>query len=304
MSSRGRRTQMTVRAKVFATAAIVTSIGAVLVGAVPSGASLNPRANLPGKNLWAHAGANLPAVRHGAVRDIRASKMRTFTLQKSGLRALLKSRATHTRSAVVSLPSPSGKFQRFALKTSNIMAPALAARHPDISTYSGRGIDDPAATIHADVSGLGFHASVRSPNGTWYIDPVYHLDQSLYASYYGRYLKDGAPGTFVERDANAGEISVDRGYYHADDTVTVSGSGFQGGATITLTISDPEEHFAARAVSADADTTGAFETSFVADPDGNLETHIVSASDGKDSTSTSYQVVRSDDPTTDPPTGD
>ena len=59
-------------------------------------------------------------------------------------------------------------------------------KHPEIKTYSGRGIDDPTATIHADLSPLGFHASVRSPNGAWYIDPYYHLDQSVYASYYGR----------------------------------------------------------------------------------------------------------------------
>ena len=30
------------------------------------------------------------------------------------------------------------------------MAPGLAIKHPDIQTFDGRGIDDPAATIHAD----------------------------------------------------------------------------------------------------------------------------------------------------------
>ena len=42
------------------------------------------------------------------------------------------------------------------------MAPELAALHPDIHTWAGHGIDDPTATIHADLSPLGFHASVRS----------------------------------------------------------------------------------------------------------------------------------------------
>ena len=31
---------------------------------------------------------------------------------------------------------------------------------------------------------LGFHAQVLSPNGSYYIDPYYHLDQSAYISYY------------------------------------------------------------------------------------------------------------------------
>ena len=37
----------------------------------------------------------------------------------------------------------------------------------------------------------------------------------------------------------AGEISVDRGYYHAGDTVTLQGSGFPADETVTITISDP-----------------------------------------------------------------
>ncbi len=283
--------------------AIVVALGAVLVWAVPSGASLGHGSKKPGKNLWSHVTGKVPATHDGAKLDVRPDKQRAFTLDQNGLGSLLDAGAG-ARSAVVALPDPSGSFQRFALETSDLMAPGLAAKHPEITTYTGRGIDDPAATIHADLSQLGFHASVRSPNGAWYIDPVYHLDQSLYASYYGRDLKDGAPGAFVERDAESAELSLDHGYYHAADDVTVSGGGFGDGATVTLTISDPEEHFAERTLTVHADGSGAFTTSFVADPDGNLDTHIVSASDGKGSASGSYQVVRDDDPTSDPPTGD
>ena len=135
---------------------------------------------------------------------------------------------------------------------SNLMAPGLAARHPDITTYSGVGIDDRTATIHADLSHLGFHASVRSSSGSWYIDPYFHLDQSVYASYYGRDVAESST-PFIERDANSAELSADKGYYHADDTVTVSGSGFAADNDVTLTISDPEEKFASRTVSAHAD---------------------------------------------------
>ena len=53
------------------------------------------------------------------------------------------------------------------------MAPGLAARHPGIHTYSGRGVTDPSATIHADLTPLGFHASVRSAKAIWYVDPYF-----------------------------------------------------------------------------------------------------------------------------------
>ncbi len=67
------------------------------------------------------------------------------------------------------------------------MAPGLARLHPGIKTYSGRGITDATATIHADLSPLGFRASIRSARGAWYIDPYFvGRTPRVYASYYAR----------------------------------------------------------------------------------------------------------------------
>src|SRR5262249_33828531 len=154
-----------------------------------------------------------------------------------------------------------------------------------IHTWAGQGIDDPTATIHADLSPLGFHASVRSVNGAWYIDPYYHLSDAVYASYYGRDLTENPHGVLVERDADAAELSVDKGYYHAGDPATVHGDGFAAAADVTVTVSDPEEKFADRTSTVTADDGGSFDATVVADPDGNLETHIVEASDGDSSAS-------------------
>ena len=293
---------------IVAASAIVAAVGSSAAG------SAGP-AGRPGKAFWNRI-AGKPAVKPNAARpDVSPTKLRAFSLNRSGLAGVLgtaprpAAKASQQRDVVVSLPDPAGRFQRFALHRSDIMAPGLAAKHPEIRTYSGYGLDDRTATIHTDLSPLGFHASVRSAGGAWYIDPYYHLDQSVYASYYGRDLpnrdaRDNPNAVAIERDADSAELSVDHGYYHADDTVELHGAAFAENATVTIRISDPEEHFATRSVSAQTDGLGNFDTSFAADPDGNLETHIVDASDGKSSASTSYQVVRSDDPTSDPPTGD
>ena len=89
-------------------------------------------------------------------------------------------------SRLINVPTPEGGFDRFRVVESSIMDPKLAAKFPDIKTYAGVGIDDPAASIRLDLTPLGFHAQVLTPagEGAYYVDPYFHNDQSVYASYY------------------------------------------------------------------------------------------------------------------------
>jgi hypothetical protein len=140
------------------------------------------------RSLWrAASGA---AVHHA---DIRARHAKRFEL-RTGRLARLLARAP----AVVALPAPSGTFQRFALEPSPVLAPPYARRHPEIRTYSGTGIDDPTASIRADLTPLGFHASVVSARGAWYIDPRSRRSTRVYLTYDRNGLVDGH-GSFVER---------------------------------------------------------------------------------------------------------
>ena len=62
----------------------------------------------------------------------------------------------------------------------------LAAAHPEITTYAGNSVTEGfEGTIRLDVGPLGFHASVRGGHASWYIDPAYIGDTSLYLSYFG-----------------------------------------------------------------------------------------------------------------------
>ena len=89
------------------------------------------------------------------------------------------------------------------------MAPALAAKHPEIKTYSGRGIDTPTSSIRFDVTPLGFSASVRGPQGRWFIDPAVPGDTSAYRTYYGRDIVDNPHGRARRARGHAATVRRD-----------------------------------------------------------------------------------------------
>jgi hypothetical protein len=171
----------------------LAALALVVVVAMPAGAGSTKRAlrDVHGTRGFWHQTSLRTAIERSHTRQavrVRTKGVRAFTLNRKSLRKVLAkaprefTRAARLRPVVVSLPAPNGRFQRFALARSGIMSPGLQRKHPGIRTYSGRGIDDSAATIHADLSPFGFHASVRSPNGGWYIDPFFRKDPNLYVS--------------------------------------------------------------------------------------------------------------------------
>ncbi|MBC7940636.1 MAG: hypothetical protein H7Z19_12880, partial [Chitinophagaceae bacterium] len=202
-----------------------------------------------------------------------------------------RSTAVSASRLVISLPDPDGGFQRFRVVDSPIMEPALAAKHPHIRTFAGRGIDDPSATLRMDISQLGFHASVRSTKGAWYIDPYYNLDDSLYVSYHRRDLPNPRP-RFAEGFLNEPQLALARGAYHAADTVEVNGVGFVPGARITITVRNPSTDAVPRqTLYANASADGTLSTTLVAEPFKALGSYEITASDGNLSATTTYKVV-------------
>lgn len=76
-----------------------------------------------------------------------------------------------TSEAVLALPMPNGRVERFRVVNSPIMAPELAARFPNIQVYAGQGLDTPEATVRFDLTPQGFHAMVMGVGETVFIDP-------------------------------------------------------------------------------------------------------------------------------------
>jgi Metallo-peptidase family M12B Reprolysin-like len=168
--------------------AVVTGLLAVLA-AVPSAQAAGSAAD--SEAAWDHVSARALRAPTPARPPVAPTRFAAFTLDQDALADVLKAAPAEPRRTAapapgdgltISVPTPDGGFERFAVVDSPIMEPGLAAEHPDIATYTARGIDDPTATARLDLTPIGFHASVRSDAGAWYVDPRY-ADRSEYVAY-------------------------------------------------------------------------------------------------------------------------
>jgi len=181
--------------------------------------------NTPSAAMWTQLDQHAPVVQTASpwirpVRgqsltlDIIAMRVQLFAAPREGSPAALQP-------MVMILPDPDGGFQSFNVLESPVMEDGLAAQYPDIRTIVGQGIDDPTATLRADITMHGFHAQVLSTNGDWYIDPFNRADTTNYTSYYKRDLKSlhawacqGAeviPGTNHGDDGQIGQNWISSG---------------------------------------------------------------------------------------------
>lgn len=120
---------------------------------------------------------------------VQPKAFRTVQLQHSRLRPLLgkapkeSAQTLIASDALISLPMPDGTQTQFRFVESPVMHPDLAARFPEIKTYRGRGVDDPAATVRFDLTPSGFHAQILSPQGAVYIEPHLRGNTNLHVVY-------------------------------------------------------------------------------------------------------------------------
>jgi trimeric autotransporter adhesin len=258
----------------------------------------NAAAAHPTRAFWLDMKAS-PAARSaaGSEIEVQALRFRAATLDRLSMVGALAAapledgQTARQAPVVVSLPDPAGGFQRFAVVESPIMEAGLAAKHPQIKTYAGRGLDDPTAHVRMDMTQLGFHAAVRSQTGAWYIDPYYRQDQSLYASYYRRDALNSR-GTFTEGLIAEPQLALSRGLYRAADTVQVRGFGFVPGSLVAITVRNATMDVLPRqTMQTTASRDGTVSVDIVADPYKNLGSYSVTASDGRMSSTTTYQVV-------------
>jgi len=139
-----------------------------------------------GKAVWQSTEKNADAVTSANKQSI--INPRLFQLDVSQLKSNLTNapkRFSNSGRAgvVVSFPNADGQLESFRVMESPNMAPELAARYPDIKSYAGQGIENPASTIYFSISPLGFQSMViKADQSAVFIEP-YTTDLSSYAVY-------------------------------------------------------------------------------------------------------------------------
>jgi len=131
--------------------------------------------------------------------EIPTRKAAYFDFDVQSFRQEVKAVSGRQASAIV-LPLPDGSFEEFEVKESQVMSPELAAKFPNIKTYSGVSTKNGYSSVRFDISPKGFHAMLFTPNGTVYIDPVNRQNSRDYQSYYKRDFLSGHKDVFQEKE--------------------------------------------------------------------------------------------------------
>src|SRR5215218_5031738 len=131
----------------------------------------------------------------------RPNKYRSLTLDTIHLHSLLQrapreftDAANNPDAPIISLPMPDGSMLRFKIHDSPIMEEGLAARYPQIRTFTGQALDGSAVTTRFDWTPHGFHAILLTPRGTVLIEP----DGPNYIAYF----QGDAPAGSMECDVD------------------------------------------------------------------------------------------------------
>ncbi|MBS45115.1 MAG: hypothetical protein CMH83_18485 [Nocardioides sp.] len=181
-------------ASLGATAGLALAVipGALATTSAQAAAAAPTAAPASSQDPWTATDEAPQGRRDGHRQRVAPSEYAAYTLDDAALGTLLD-RAPLEGSAgaatELQVPAPSGDLVTFRIVESPIMEDGLAADHPEIATYAGRAVDS-AATIRLDVTPMGFHASVRGDGASWYVDPAWNGDDSLYLSYLGEDLPD------------------------------------------------------------------------------------------------------------------
>ncbi|NDY90414.1 reprolysin-like metallopeptidase [Ideonella livida] len=130
--------------------------------------------------LWTDQAA--PAVAASREAEVsRAVAARWVRWEASALQAVLAGRGTR---GTLTLPLPDGRQVTVDLTPVAVMAPALAARHPDIRTFEAVATDGSAVRGRIDWSPQGFKAMLFTPQGRVFIDPGRDAQAGLHQVYW------------------------------------------------------------------------------------------------------------------------
>ena len=112
-------------------------------------------------------------------------RYKVYSLNESAMKAVLTGLAEDgSETAIISLPMPDGTSRDFRVWQQSMMPAELAARFPDIKTFTAEAVGDSRITAKLDLTTFGFHAVVFESGNTSFIDPYDNLHDGYYAVHY------------------------------------------------------------------------------------------------------------------------
>ncbi|MEY4875159.1 MAG: hypothetical protein RL708_308, partial [Bacteroidota bacterium] len=139
-----------------------------------------------------------------AKRDIIPQRYKVIILDFASAKNILskapleQSVNAHAAPLIFELPTPDGTFEKFEIVNTPIMANELAIQFPNIMTFGAQGITNKALHAKIDVTEVGFHAMVFSPDGVYFIDPYSRANKNEYICYYKKDYFNAAKTNFSE----------------------------------------------------------------------------------------------------------
>jgi len=106
--------------------------------------------------------------------------------------ALLEQLTRESKSLLIDLPLPDGRFVQFKLTPSVVMSNELAEKYPSIKTFAGYQVNNPNHSGRFDITPHGFHAVFNYESEKVYIEPISRANNHQYQSYF---KKDAQPLT-------------------------------------------------------------------------------------------------------------
>lgn len=152
---------------------------------------------------------------------------------------------------VIQIPNPDGDLMDFYIFENPIMEAGLAAKYPDIKTYTIISTSNALITGKVDYTFWGFHAMIFNGDNTFFIDPYLYGNRDFYQCYYKRnfikplqdrmqcliedeQIHDNAELLGTELTKNAYKtFGVDKRVYRLALACTIEYSQAVGGATPT-----------------------------------------------------------------------
>ena len=120
-----------------------------------------------------------------ALQVIHPTKFQVFTVDETSLKLQMWNLTEDPNDGIiVTLPLPDGTYRDFKVWQSSMMPEELAARYPEIKTFTGVAVSDQRVTAKLDFTVYGFHAMIFDGDNTCFVDPYDNFHDGFYMAHY------------------------------------------------------------------------------------------------------------------------